>query len=125
MSFVQITCRVAVVVVIVVVVVVVVVPVQDIDECAANNGMGTCGKYAFNCTNKVAGFDCACHPGFAFDGNKCSGQLNLLVVVRAVIALIFYALINALLTHPFPSRGRVGGKVTPGLATFRGGACRI
>ena len=58
-----------------------------------------------------------------------------IIIIRAVEALIFLrinalywfsnALINALLTHPGPSRGRVGRWVTPGPATFGGLACRI
>jgi len=51
---------------------------EDIDECAANNGLGPCGVNAVNCTEQIGSYQCACKSGFAFNGVTCSGQLTLL-----------------------------------------------
>jgi len=50
----------------------------------------------------------------------------VVVVISAVEALIFFnTLINVLLTHPGPSRGRVGGKLHWAPRCLRGPVCKI
>ena len=56
---------------------------SDIDECKVNH---SCHVSA-TCTNTNGSYLCECHPGFNGNGQICTGEFDLLVMIFRIFLL--------------------------------------